>query len=255
MTTNRRPLFAVLTVVLALSGCKSTASSSAPPGSATGSKASSGTDARSVSPLANRDGLKPGLGAITSAGDQSQARDLITKLTTAATGPKTGYTREKFGDAWTDNATGVPFADNGCDTRDDVLARDGLDLAYASGSKCVLASMTLYNPYKSETIQWTKAKATTVQIDHVIPLSYAWQMGAARWSDDQRVQLANDPLNLLAVDGSDNASKGDSGPAEWLPPNTGIHCSYAVRFAEVALKYKLDVAKEDKAKMLTLCQG
>ncbi|GAA1976538.1 HNH endonuclease family protein [Catenulispora subtropica] len=254
MIPIRRSLPAVLIlalpVALTLTGCKSTTSSSAP-----ASTGSTGPDTRSVNPLTNQDGLKPGLAPITTAADKNGARDLITKVSTGATGPKTGYSRDLFGDAWTDTAAGAPLSGNGCDTRNDVLARDGQNLAYTSGSHCVISSMTLYNPYKSETITWTKAKASSVQIDHVIPLSYAWQMGAARWPEDQRKQLANDPLNLLAVDGPDNASKGDSGPAEWLPPNQAIRCSYSVRFAEVALKYKLAVAKEDKAAMLSQCAG
>ena len=198
----------ILASVLAVAGCKSTSSASQP---------SSGSDGRAVSPLANQDGLGPGLAAIASADERTRARDLITKVPTGATGSKTGYSRDKFGDAWTDSAAGDPLAGNGCDTRDDVLARDGQNLAYTQGSHCVIASMTLFNPYKSQTITWTKAKATEVQIDHVVPLSYAWQMGADRWAEDKRIQLANDPLNLLAVDGSDNASKGDSGPGEWKP--------------------------------------
>jgi len=259
LKTHRRALFAILAVALTATGCKSNAEGS--PSSKTSSKTSSsstsgsGSDTRSVSPLANQDGLKPGLAPSNSAGEQSKACALINQVSTGNTGPKTGYSRDQFGNAWTDTAAGVPLAGNGCDTRNDVLARDGQNLVYVSGSHCVIASMTLFNPYKSETIQWTKAKATEVQIDHVVPLSYAWQMGASRWTKDQRTQLANDPLNLLAVDGSANASKGDSGPAAWLPPNQGIGCAYAVRFAEVTLKYKLSVAQQDKAAMLTQCHG
>ena len=32
--------------------------------------------------------------------------------------------------------------------------------------------------------------------------------------------LANDPLNLMAVDASTNRSKGDGDTASWLPPNS-----------------------------------
>jgi hypothetical protein len=80
-------------------------------------------------------------------------------------------------------------------------------------------------------------------------------MGSSAWSKAQRTQLANDTLNLLAVDGSDNEAKGDSGPSEWLPPQQDIRCSYVVRFAQVALKYKLAVTAADKAAMLAQCGG
>lgn len=154
-----------------------------------------------------------------------------------------------------DSASGVPDAHNGCDTRDDVLKRDGDDVKYRSGSDCVLSSMTLHDPYTGKTIDWRKTKATVVQIDHVMPLSYDWQMGAAHWTKAKREQIANDPLNLIPVDGSMNESKSDSGPASWLPPNTSIRCSYAVRFAQVSLKYELPVTTADKSAMARQCGG
>ncbi|MEV4125631.1 HNH endonuclease family protein [Nocardia sp. NPDC049707] len=40
-----------------------------------------------------------------------------------------------------------------------------------------------------------------VQIDHVVALSDAWQTCAQQLSEEHRRDLANDPLNLRAVDG------------------------------------------------------
>lgn len=246
-------------VLLTGTGCKSTdvTGNGAPPASGSGSAPVSvpASDGRAVSPLDNPDGTKPGLAAITSAADESRARTLIGKVATKGRGPKTGYSRTQFGAAWLDSADGVPFAHNGCDTRNDLIKRDGDDVKYRSGSHCVITSMTLHDPYTGRTIVWTKAKATTVQIDHVMPLSYDWQMGAARWSKDKREQIANDPLNLLPVDGPSNSSKGDSGPASWLPPSKQIRCSYAVRIAQVSLKYALPVTAPDKQAMLQQCGG
>jgi hypothetical protein len=175
-------------------------------------------------------------------------------VATKGRGPKTGYRRDEFGYAWMD-AVSVPFGHNGCDTRDDLLKRDGLHLAFRSGSNCVVIAMTLDDPYTGRVIDWTKAKATTVQIDHVMPLSYDWQMGAAHWTKTKREQIANDPLNLLPVDGPANGAKSDSGPASWLPPNKLVRCSYAVRIAQVSLKYQLPVTAPDKQAMLTQCAG
>lgn len=208
---------------------------------------------QSVSPLKNPDGTKPGIAPITSKAEKEEARQLIGKVRTANRGPKTGYARDKFGYAWMDTADGVPMARNGCDTRNDILARDGRELRYRAGSTCVVESMTLDEPYTGKTIEWRKQKATAVQIDHVMPLSYDWQMGAAHWKEDKRKQIANDPLNLLPSDGPANASKSDSGPATWLPPNKQIRCSYAVRFAQVSLKYSLPVTSADKQTMLEQC--
>jgi hypothetical protein len=88
-----------------------------------------------------------------------------------------------------------------------------------------------------------------------MPLSYDWQMGASRWTEDKRESIANDPLNLVPVDGPTNGSKGDSGPASWLPPNKQIRCAYSVRFAQVSLKYELPVTAADKDMMLKQCGG
>lgn len=65
----------------------------------------------------------------------------------------------------------------------------------------------------------------------------------------------NDPLNLLPVEGRANSAKSDSGPASWLPPNKSIRCAYAVRFAQVAVKYELPVTAPDKQTMLRQCGG
>jgi hypothetical protein len=243
-----------LAVPLAASGCEGNLTIGDPSG-APGGAASGQDDGHATSPLDNPDGTEPGLAAITSGGDRDEARTIIKKVDTKGRGPKTGYDRDEFGYAWKDNAPGVPFARNGCDTRNDLLKRDGKDLRYRSGSDCVLISLTLHDPYSGKTIHWKKAKATTVQIDHVIPLSYSWQMGAARWSEGKRESLANDPLNLIPVDGPLNNAKRDSGPASWLPPNKRIRCSYSVRFAQVALKYDLPVTGPDKKTMLDLCGG
>jgi hypothetical protein len=251
--------------VCLLAGCKAEPGgglSGAPGASATsGADTDAGADADApsgtygVSPLDNPDGTKRGLAPLTSAADQQAGRRIIDKVRTAGRGPKTGYERDKFGYAWKDGIDKVPMARNGCDTRNDVLKRDGQSVTFRSGSDCVLASMTLHDPYTAKTIEWKKAKATAVQIDHVMPLSYDWQMGAAHWNESKREQIANDPLNLLPVDGSTNGSKSDSGPASWLPPNKQIRCSYAVRFAQVSLKYGLPVTAPDKKTMLGLCGG
>ena len=245
---------ALLATGLMVTGCKDLA----PPvdGGPSGSAVPTAADGRAVNPLDNPDGTKPGLAAITSSADKTKARSLIEKVATKGRGPKTGYERDKFGYAWTDSAPGgIPFSRNGCDSRNDLLKRDGEKVRFRAGSDCVVTSMTLHDPYTGKTIEWTKSHAAAVQIDHVMPLSYDWQMGASRWSKDKREDIANDPLNLIPVDGPTNGAKGDSGPATWLPPTTRIRCAYSVRFAQVSLKYDLPVTAADKEMMLRQCGG
>ncbi|MFJ8542862.1 HNH endonuclease family protein [Streptomyces sp. NPDC093586] len=208
-----------------------------------------------ASPLRNPDGTRPGLAPVTGDADRAAARKLIESLKTKGRGPKTGYDRDEFGYAWMDTADGVPLARNGCDTRNDVLRRDGQDVRFRSGSNCVVVAMTLHDPYTGTTIEWRKQKASEVQIDHVVPLSYSWQLGSSRWPENKRERLANDPLNLLPVEGRANSAKSDSGPATWLPPSKGVRCAYAVRFAQVAVKYELAVTAPDREAMLRQCGG
>ncbi len=243
----------LLAAGLLLTGCKGID----PPGDGGSSASAPATGSgRAVSPLRNPDGTKPGLAAITSAAEKAQARAVIEKLTTKGRGPRTGYDRDAFGYAWMDSAPGgIPFARNGCDTRNDLLQRDGEQVRFRSGSDCVVTSLTLHDPYTGRTIDWTKSHAIAVQIDHVMPLSYDWQLGAARWPEGRRQAIANDPLNLIPVDGPANSAKRDSGPASWLPPNKRIRCSYSVRFAQVSLKYDLPVTAADKRMMLRQCGG
>jgi Protein of unknown function (DUF1524)/Excalibur calcium-binding domain len=145
--------------------------------------------------------------------------------------PKTGYSREQFGDGWVDTDR------NGCDSRNDVLARDLTAETFKPGTRdCVVASGTLADPYSGKTIAFTRGQDTSsaVQIDHVVALSDAWQKGAQQWDEAKRVAFANDGLELLAVDGPLNGQKSDGDAATWLPPNRTYRCAYVAR--QVALK-------------------
>jgi hypothetical protein len=154
------------------------------------------------------------------------------------------YRRPSFGDAWTDD-NDAPLGHNGCDTRDDILNRDLVDKAFVAVKRCpdAVATGTLHDPYTSKTIAFARGAKVgeAVQIDHIVPLSYAWDMGAADWPGAERLRFANDPANLLAVDGQANQDKGDSPPALWMPPNTAFACQYAMQFIAVLRGYSLPV--------------
>lgn len=153
--------------------------------------------------------------------------------------PKTGYSRGQFGEGWGDVG--------GCDVRNLVLARDLANDQIAENG-CEVISGQLRDPYTAALIDFKKGPATSddVQIDHVVALSDAWQKGAQYKSADERVRLANDPLNLLAVDGKANQQKGDSDAASWLPPNKPYRCQYVARQIAVKKKYGLWMTKAEK---------
>ena len=156
--------------------------------------------------------------------------------------PKTGYTRDEFGPAWADTDH------NGCDTRNDILARDLTGETFKPGTNnCVVATGTLADKYTGTTINFVRGQDTSsdIQIDHIVPLSDAWQKGAQQLSADQRKELANDPLNLMAADGPTNSAKGDKDAATWLPPNKAFRCEYVERQTSVKTKYSLWVTQAE----------
>ena len=103
----------------------------------------------------------------------------------------------------------------------------------------------LQDPYTGMPIRFEKSKAFEVQIDHVVALSNAWQTGAQALDPPRRMEFANDPLNLLAVDGPTNEAKGDADAAEWMVPNPNFRCSYVVRQIEVKVRYGLWTTPEE----------
>lgn len=154
------------------------------------------------------------------------------------------YRRAAFGDAWTDD-NDAPGGHNGCDTRNDILNRDLVDKTLIATKRCpdAVSTGTLHDPYTNATIIFHRGPKVgeAVQIDHIVPLALAWDMGAYDWPDAQRIRFANDPANLLAVQGQANQDKSDSQPALWMPPNAAFHCQYAMQFIAVSRGYGLPI--------------
>ena len=200
-------------VLLALTGCTSTAGPSA-------------TESTSTSKL-------------------ELPADAARKLAQLRVEPRTqptDYDRDAFGSDWIDTDG------NGCNQRDDVLLRDAVpgSTTVAQQDSCdhdVLAG-TWHDPYTGSTLTFDDlkdpAQAQGIQIDHVVPLAEAWVSGADRWTDDQRRAFANDLNELIAVDGPTNASKGDDDPAAWRP-RKGYQCTYARHWIAVKSRYDLAV--------------
>ena len=191
----------------------------------------------------------------TSANDLSgsaRATVVLTHLAVKGRAPKTGYRRTQFGPAWAD------VDHNGCDTRNDILTRDLTNKTYRPGTHdCVVTSGILRDPYTGTTIYFKRGRRTSsqVQIDHVVALSDAWQTGAQQLAQTRREQLANDPYNLLAVQGRANQQKSDSDAASWLPANKAERCPYVARQIGVKRKYGLWVTNAEKAAMQQVLHG
>lgn len=179
--------------------------------------------------------------------DVKLAREVLESLPIKGRAPKTGYKRSQFGDGWQ--------TVSGCDTRNIILNRDLMDSVI--GEKCKVISGVLHDPYTSSFIQFVRGADTSddVQIDHVVALSNAWQTGAQQLSVDERIALANDPLELLAVDGRSNQAKGDGDAATWLPANKSFRCQYVARQVAVKSKYRLWVTQAEKDAIARVLSG
>ncbi len=173
---------------------------------------------------------------------------LLSGLTVAPEGPRTGYTRDRF-KLWVD-------ADHdGCDTRQEVLIEESLVPATSEETRCFVIAGEWLSHYDNTTF----LAPGGLDIDHMVPLAEAWESGASGWDDARRQDYANDlthPEALLAVSASTNRSKGDRDPAEWKPPNTGFWCQYATDWVIVKSAWGLsaDGAEESALRdMLATC--
>ena len=221
--------------VALLAGCSSTAVPAAPvpAGRASGSTvartAVSGTSHAPVTPpaatppAATRPAVTPPA--------NGTALSLLAMLAVKGRAPMTGYSRAQFGPAWSD-ATSASMGHNGCGTRDDILASQLNDVV--KSGRCIVVSGSEVDPYTGTALHYVRGHST-VDIDHVAALGDDWQTGAQMLSLAVRTRLANDPLNLLAVQTSANRQKGDGDAATWLPKVKSYRCAYVAR--QVAVKY------------------
>ena len=187
-------------------------------------------------------------------GEARLAVIVLETLSVKGRAPKTGYSREAFGPSWAD-------ADyNGCDTRNDMLRRDLVDIVLKPRTRgCVVLEGVLVDPYSGEEIRFIKGESSDrIDIDHVVSLSNAWQTGMFQRGPEERRIFANDSLNLLAVQGRLNSQKGDGDAATWLPPRKVYRCEFVARQIAVKAAYRLWLTPAEKQAMLRIlrpCPG
>lgn len=144
-------------------------------------------------------------------------------------GIKVSYQRHAFGH-WQDE-------DKDCqNTRHEVLISSSLSKPTLTNDSCQVIKGNWYDDYTGKII----TEANKLDIDHIVPLKYAWLRGADQWTKHKRIQFSNDPLNLKAVSSSSNRSKGAKGYSKWLPSNESYRDDYVRLFLSVCNKYELD---------------
>ncbi|GHC92247.1 hypothetical protein GCM10007079_40640 [Nocardiopsis terrae] len=180
----------------------------------------------------------------TASSDVGQAREQMEELRIEAEEDPPGYDRALF-----------PHWDSGvednCTTRQVVLLRDGENVE--TDDDCQPVSGSWYSEFDGETF----TEAQDLDIDHMVALKEGWRSGAHAWSTEQRQKFANDldSSQLWAVSASSNRSKGDSDPADWLPPLESAHCDYVVSWIEVKHVWDLTVDPDEEAALREVLEG
>lgn len=196
-------------------------------------------------------GCVPALAATAPAAQTGSAAAALAHLPVKGRAPKTGYARDQF-PHWSD------LDHDGCDTRAETLDRNGLPGTETRDRDGCVVGAHIHDPYNGRTAVEPPGRPSGVDIDHVVALSNAWQTGAQQLTRARREALANDPLNLVAVDRAVNRAKGDGDAATWLPPDRAARCGYVARQIAVKTRYRLWVTAPEQAAMhrvLGTCPG
>lgn len=151
---------------------------------------------------------------------------------------------EYFGEGWAD------LDGDKCNTRQELLA-EHLDDVELNRDGCRVDSGVLEDPYTGETVEFLRGRGTSddVQVDHVVALYNAWRTGAQELTQEERLQLANDPMNLQPTVGWANDEKESSDASQWLPPDESYQCTYVARQIVVKATYELWVTPAEDAAM------
>lgn len=193
--------------------------------------------------------------------DQQALQAALNKIRTIDVRPRIlGYSRQRFGSGWASHTT----ADGRyCTTRQLLLqaafsptsapatltnttADSHTDAATGSPSTtdCRIRGQPGVGPKDPYT--GAQLRADHVDVDHIVPLSAAWDLGAYRWDEGTRVRFANDmQWNLVVVDSTVNRDKSDATLSAWMPPSAKAHCPYAARFVAIVARYQLALPKAD----------
>jgi len=145
-----------------------------------------------------------------------------------------GYDRSQFGQ-WIDE-------DGDClNTRHELLLKLSTSTIETDGNRCLVRRGRWNDPYTGKIFY----ESRQMDIDHLVPLKWAWDRGADSWSREKRIAFANDESNLFAVEASINRQKGALGPVHWLPPNEAFRCQYILRFTRIVKKYDLHFTPDE----------
>jgi outer membrane protein OmpA-like peptidoglycan-associated protein/arsenate reductase-like glutaredoxin family protein len=174
--------------------------------------------------------------------EESVTLERLSRLDESDSEPKAvQYDRSLFG-GWVDT-------DDDCqNTRHELLQEVSLAPITLAPSNCTVVSGKWYDPYSGKTL----TDAEQVDVDHLVPLKWAWDRGASAWGAEKREAFANDSANLMVVDKGINREKGANGPLDWLPPKADYRCQYVRHFREVISSYQIPVPLTEVEELIVL---
>ncbi|GAA2173526.1 HNH endonuclease family protein [Arthrobacter parietis] len=153
-----------------------------------------------------------------------------------------GYDRNRYFGQWIDQNRDCQ------NTRHEVLIQESrVTPKFTSTKLCSVATGKWITTFDNK----THTSATTVQIDHMVPVHEAWGSGARNWTQARRVAFYNDlgyAGSLNAQTSALNSSKQASGPEQWMPPAN--QCSYIAQWTVVKARWGMTVDKSEKAALI-----
>ncbi|MCL0044562.1 lamin tail domain-containing protein [Dehalococcoidia bacterium] len=171
------------------------------------------------------------------AAQQSSSSGLTLKIIEIATNLP-DYNRNDW-KHWTDD-------DSDCqNTRHEVLIEESSkEVAFKTDKRCQAGTGEWLDPYTGITI----TDATTLDVDHMVPLKNAHDSGGWAWEKDRKAAFANEmgyADHLIAVTASANRKKGAKGPEQWKPSNRDYWCNYAIDWVQIKVTWELSVTKAE----------
>jgi len=141
-------------------------------------------------------------------------------------------------------------ADHDCqDTRQEVLIRQSeIPVTFKGMRQCSVAAGRWTCPYTGKAF----TNPSQLDVDHVVGLKEAYDMGGANWDANRKKNFANDLRDpeLLAVSASANRSKGDRGPDKWMPSWPQGRCPYLKARVRMQLKWGLSIPEQESRFLL-----
>ena len=183
--------------------------------------------------------------------DREAVRTVIQELHTTPRHSNGAYDRSGQYGSWSSNTGSADTTFCGS-TREDIRNRDLDEVRYKANDRCAVDSGVLeHDPYTGRSIDFSRQQSPALEVEHIVPAEYHYDMIGHQQTQKEREAFYNDPENLIMADAPSNSSKGSSGPSEWLVPhNPSYVCTYIARFSYIADKYHMPVDPTDQRTML-----